>query len=70
VHARESEEIAAARSPIARRLRMVQDLLVGKPIDASELGYEMNAMHLAALACGPDRKQPSARCPLLSIAGC
>lgn len=51
-HAREAA--SRPRSSAARRAERVKDLLAGKPLDTAELGYELNAWHLAAMASGPD----------------
>lgn len=46
---------AASRPAAAerRRARLVERLLAGEPLDTTELGYEMDAHHLAVLAKGP-----------------
>lgn len=37
-----------------RREALVKRLLAGEPVDASKLGYELDAWHLSAVATGPD----------------
>jgi hypothetical protein len=50
-HAREAE--GRVSSLEQRRARRIERLLAGEPLDASELGYELDAHHLAAIARGP-----------------
>jgi hypothetical protein len=42
----------AGRSPGRRREERVQRLLAGAPVDAAELGYELDAWHLGVIATG------------------
>ena len=52
-----------ARSPERRRSEQVLRLLSGGPFEPSELGYELDAWHLGAVASGPE-----ARAALRSLA--
>jgi hypothetical protein len=50
-HAREAT--AHRCSAEERRAERVRRLLAGEPIDTSDLGYDLEAHHLALIACGP-----------------
>ena len=50
-HAR--EVASRPQSAAARRAERVKGLLAGKPLDTVELGYDLDAWHLAAIASGP-----------------
>jgi len=45
------------RSPELRRTELVQRLLAGAPADAVELGYELDAEHLAVIAAGAKARE-------------
>jgi GGDEF-like domain/PucR C-terminal helix-turn-helix domain len=49
-HLRETTSRAGATR---RRARLIERLLAGEPLSAAELGYEMQAHHLAVVAKGP-----------------
>lgn len=51
-HSREVQAIAAGRTS-ERRLRTIERLLAGEPVETAELRYEMSVSHLAVLANGP-----------------
>src|SRR4051794_4701642 len=42
------------RSSIERRVQLVRDILDGATIDAAELGYDLDAEHLALVVQGPE----------------
>jgi hypothetical protein len=42
------------RSSIERRVQLVRDILDGATIDAGELGYDLDAQHLALVVQGPE----------------
>jgi PucR C-terminal helix-turn-helix domain/GGDEF-like domain len=42
------------RSSIERRVQLVRDILHGATIDAGELGYDLDAVHLALVVQGPE----------------
>ncbi|HET7485865.1 MAG TPA: helix-turn-helix domain-containing protein [Solirubrobacterales bacterium] len=49
-----AEELGRYRmSPADRRAERVERLLAGEPLDTAELGYDLEAHHLALLASGP-----------------
>jgi hypothetical protein len=48
----ERELEGAERSPERRRAELVQGLLAGTPVDAVQLGYELDAWHLCVMATG------------------
>jgi hypothetical protein len=50
-HTKQTEE--PARTAGQRRLRLVEMLLDGEPVDPTELSYDLGAWHLAAIAHGP-----------------
>jgi len=52
-HSREAKAIGAGR-PSERRLRTIERLLAGEPVETAELRYEMTVSHVAVLAAGPD----------------
>src|SRR4051794_37749830 len=45
------------RSSIERRVQLVRDVLDGATIDAGELGYDLDAKHLALVVQGPEAEQ-------------
>ncbi len=47
----------AAHSPELRRAEQVQRLLAGAPVDAAQLGYDFDALHLGVIAMGPRAKE-------------
>lgn len=47
------EEQRSRRTSEQRRGELVERLLAGEPLDASELGYRLDGHHLAIVACGP-----------------
>jgi GGDEF-like domain len=53
----ERELGGAERSPERRRAELVQGLLAGTPVDANELGYELDAWHLCVIATGVDAEK-------------
>jgi hypothetical protein len=46
------EQKLTERSPERRRAELVKRLLAGAPLDAGELGYELDAWHLCVIATG------------------
>jgi len=52
-HARETKAIVAGRSS-ERRLRTIERLLAGEPVETTELRYEMSVFHIAVVAAGSD----------------
>jgi hypothetical protein len=51
------ESARAKRSREQHRAELVQELLAGRPIEAAELGYELNAWHLGLVATGASAAQ-------------
>ncbi len=51
-HEYQQELVRTARSPELRRAEQVQRLLAGAPVDTTQLGYELDAEHLALIASG------------------
>jgi len=56
-HSREAETLRSAPSARARRLRTVERLLAGEPLQAPELGYDLDVSHTALIASGPEAQQ-------------
>lgn len=52
-HAREAKAMVAGHSS-ERRLRTIERLLAGEPVETADLRYEMSAFHIAVLAAGSD----------------
>ena len=50
-YTRERERVM--RTSIQRRVQLVRDVLAGASFPAAELGYDLDAEHLAAIAAGP-----------------
>lgn len=46
-----------ARSVGRRRIERIERLLAGEPVDASDLGYELECNHLGLVATGPNAEQ-------------
>lgn len=51
-HAREEKSVSAGSSE-ERRATRIQRLLAGEPLEGAELGYDLSAHHLGAIAKGP-----------------
>jgi GGDEF-like domain len=51
------EQELTERSPERHRAELVQRLLAGAPVDADELGYELDAWHLCVIATGANAEK-------------